>query len=374
MNLRLLSSAKSRREAVEKETQVSLANIGSFTLDESVASTRNCENMIGIAQVPMGVAGPLRIEKSEYYIPLATTEGALVASINRGCKAITESGGASVLSVRVGATRGPVFKVKNMGENSKLFDFLEAHKDDFDKIARTTSKHIALTGVETNSVGLYRFVRFIFDTQDAMGLNMVTIATNEIVQFIEHETSAVCTSLSGNYCVDKKPSWLNFTHNRGFEVWAEVVLPKNVIHDVLHTTSQNVYETWLSKCMYGSAMSGSMGFNAQYANVLAATFIATGQDPAHVAECSIGITTTEIQEENLYVSIYLPDLMVGTVGGGTGLATQKEALSIVGATNSKHFAEIIGGAVLAGEISLLSSLSEGSLVKAHQTLARGKTI
>ena len=118
MNLRLLSSAKSRREAVEKETQVSLANIGSFTLDESVASTRNCENMIGIAQVPMGVAGPLRIEKSEYYIPLATTEGALVASINRGCKAITESGGASVLSVRVGATRGPVFKVKKYGRKT----------------------------------------------------------------------------------------------------------------------------------------------------------------------------------------------------------------------------------------------------------------
>jgi len=382
MKLRSISSVKRRREEVEKEIRVSLINIGTFSTDENVASKRNCENMIGVAQVPMGIAGPLKLktqnsklndqQREEYYIPLATTEGALVASINRGCKAITESGGASVLSVRVGATRGPVFKVKNMAENSKLFDFLEAHKKDFDQIAKTTSKHIALTGVETNSVGLYRFVRFIFDTQDAMGLNMVTIATSEIVQYIEKQTSVVCTSLSGNYCVDKKPSWLNFIHNRGFEVWAECVLPQKVLTNILHTTPEKFYETWVSKCMIGSAISGSMGFNAQYANVLAAIFIATGQDPAHVAECSIGITTAEVQGENLYVSIYLPDLMVGIVGGGTGLATQKEALSIIGATNSKQFAEIIGAAVLAGEISLLSSLSEGTLSKAHQVLARGK--
>lgn len=372
MNLRSLNTAKVRREALEKELGVPVPNIGSFTLDESVAGSRNCENMIGVTQVPVGIAGPLRIESKEYYLPLATTEGALVASINRGCKAITQSGGAMVVSHRVGATRGPVFKVKNLSENSKLFDFLETHKDNFDRIARTTSKHIALTNVETNSLGLYRFVRFIFDTQDAMGLNMVTIATSEIVKFIEHQTGAVCTSLSGNYCVDKKPSWLNFTKNRGFEVWAEVVLPKDVVSGVLDTTSQKFYETWLSKCMYGSAMSGSMGFNAQYANVLAAVFIATGQDPAHVAECSIGITTAEIQGEDLYVSIYLPDLMVGIVGGGTGLATQKEALSIIGAQTSQEFAEVVGAAVLAGEISLLASLAEGTLVRAHQKLARGK--
>ncbi|MEK7074000.1 MAG: hydroxymethylglutaryl-CoA reductase [Patescibacteria group bacterium] len=371
MNLRLLSSAKSRREAVEKETQVSLVNIGSFTLDESVASTRNCENMIGIAQVPMGVAGPVRIEKREYYIPLATTEGALVASINRGCKAITERGGASVLSVRVGATRGPVFKVRNMKENSALFDFLEANKDGFARIAKTTSKHIVLKKVETNSVGLYRFVRFIFDTQDAMGLNMVTIATDQIVKYIEENTSAHCTSLSGNYCVDKKPSWLNFTRRRGFEVWAECVLSHATLKNTLHTSSKAFYETWLSKCMIGSAMSGSMGFNAQYANVLAALFIATGQDPAHVAECAVGITTAEIQGDAVYVGIYMPDLMVGTVGGGTGLSTQKEALSISGAKTSQEFAEIAGAAVLAGEISLLASLSEGTLAQSHKRLARG---
>lgn len=372
MNIHSYTLVKSRREAVAKELSVKLDNVGQYSLDENIAASRNCENMIGVAQVPMGVAGPLRIANKDYYIPLATTEGALVASVARGCKAIVESGGASTLSTRVGATRGPVFKVKNMRENSMLFDFLMMHKDNFDRIAKTTSKHIALTGVETNSVGLYRFVRFIYDTQDAMGLNMVTIATQEIVQFIELKTGVHCTSLSGNYCVDKKPSWLNFTRNRGFEVWAEVVLSKAVLGGVLHTTPQSFYETWLSKCMYGSAMSGSMGFNAQYANVLAALFIATGQDPAHVAECSIGITTAEVQGDDLYISVYLPDIMVGTVGGGTSLATQKEALSIIGAQTSQQLAEVVGGAVLAGEISLLASLSEGTLAKAHQSLARGK--
>jgi len=372
MNLRFFESVKERRESLGH-----LPHIGSFSLDEAIASRRNCENMIGTIQVPVGIAGPLLVKSQKskvksYYIPLATTEGALVASLNRGCKAITESGGATALSVRVGATRGPVFKVKNMVENSLLFDFVETHKDDFDSIAKTTSRHISLTRVNTNSVGLYRFVRFTFDTQDAMGLNMVTIATDQIVKYIEEKTRAHCVGLSGNYCVDKKPSWLNFTHNRGIEVWAEVVLPKNVVHDVLHTTSQNFYETWISKCMIGSAMSGSMGFNAQYANVLAALFIATGQDPAHVAECSIGITTAETQGENLYISIYLPDLMVGIVGGGTGLSTQKEALGIIGAKTSQEFAEVTGAAVLAGEISLLSSLAEGTLAKAHQILARGK--
>lgn len=372
MNVRDVKSVAARRKLFGN-----MPHIGCYSLDESVAGSRNCENMIGVAQVPMGIAGPLLVKSEKlkvksFYIPLATTEGALVASVNRGCKAITESGGASVLVVRKGTTRGPVFKVNSLEENSILFRFIESHKKDFDRIAKTTSDHIQLLDVDTNSVGLYRFVRFIFDTQDAMGLNMVTIATDKIVQFIEEKTKAQCTSLSGNYCVDKKSSWLNMTHGRGFEVWAEVKIPHTLVDSLLHTNPGALYETWISKCMIGSAMSGSMGFNAQYANVLAALFIATGQDPAHVAECSIGITLVEKREDTLYVSIYLPDLMVGIVGGGTGLATQKEALSIIGAKTSQEFAEVVGSAVLAGEVSLLSSLAEGTLAIAHNTLARGK--
>lgn len=360
-------SVSDRRKALEKELSISLKNIGSFTLDESVASTRNCENMIGVAQVPIGIAGPV----NGRYIPLATTEGALVASVNRGCKAITESGGAMVDSYRVGATRGPVFKVKNLVENDRLNTFLDDHIDDFKKIAQNSSRHLKLKKFIARGVGRYRFVRFAFNTQDAMGMNMVTIATEGITKFIEQKTGAVCVALAGNFDIDKKPAWLNIIENRGFKVWAEVTLPSPVLRSVLKTTAKKIYEVWLAKCMIGSAMTGSMGYNAQYANVIAAMFLATGQDLGHVAEGSMGITTAEIEGDDLYVSVYLPDLMIGTVGGGTGLATQKEALAIIGAKNSKEFAQAIAAAVLAGEISLLASLSEGTLARSHVRLARG---
>ncbi len=383
MKLRSALSVKSRREEVEKETRVLLTNIGTFSIDENVASKRNCENMIGVAQVPMGIAGPLSMlsvngQLSKVYLPLATTEGALVASVSRGCKAIMESGGADVDSYRVGATRGPVFKVKNLHESDVFNKFLEEHFANLQKITKTTSNHLTLTKYMDRGVGRYRYVRFVFDTEDAMGMNMVTIATQKLVEYIETHTSVRCISLAGNYDVDKKPSWLNVIEGRGIKVWAEVTLPSKILKEVLKTTAQKFYDVWLSKCMIGSAMAGSMAFNAQFANIIAAVFLATGQDLGHVGEASLGVTTAEVVNgKDLYVSVYLPDLMVGTVGGGTGLATQKEALEMLGVfggnegKNSQKFAEIVGAAVLAGEISLLASLSEGTLTKAHQILARG---
>ena len=379
MKLRNLNTAKDRRQALEKEVKVDLSHIGSFTLDEVVAGTRNCENMIGAAQVPMGVAGPLRLadarsgQAQEYYIPLATTEGALVASVNRGCKAITESGGASVDSHRVGATRGPVFRVKNLLEHDRMYRYFKTHLSELKKVAEATSHHLTLEKLLTRGVGRYRYVRFVFDTQDAMGMNMVTIATQALVSHIEKQLGVRCVSLAGNFDIDKKPSWLNSIENRGMKVWAEVTIPATILHSVLKTTAQKMYDVWLSKCMVGSALSGSMGFNAQYANVIAAIFLATGQDLGHVGEGSIGITTAEVvSSKDLYMSVTLPDLMVGIVGGGTGLATQKEALSIISAKTSQEFAEVVGWALLAGEISLLASLAEGTLAKAHQKLGRGK--
>lgn len=426
MNIRNFKSVKERRGALEKELGVGLGNIGSFTVDESVAGVRNCENMIGATQVPLGVAGPLIIKSphsakaprgrqnlelndqhgKDYYIPLATSEGALVASVSRGCKAINESGGAKVNSHRVGATRGPVFKVRDLTENQRLWEYLETHLLELNEIAQKTSSHIKLTKISSQGVGKYRFVRFGFDTQDAMGMNMATIATHKMIQIIETKTAAKCVAVAGNYDVDKKPAWLNFLCNRGIKVWAEVTIPAEVLEKVLKTSAQKIYDVWLAKCMLGSAMSGSMGFNAQYANVVAAMFLSTGQDIAHVCEGSMGITTCEVVKseirnskfeinpniqklnskikfndnlkQSLYISVYLPDLMVGTVGGGTGLATQKEALQMLGVSggddgkNAQKLAEIIGGAVLAGEISLLASLAEGSLANAHERLGRGK--
>lgn len=328
--------------------------------------------MIGASQVPMGIAGPLRIEKKDYYIPLATTEGALVASVNRGCKAITQSGGAMVDSHRVGATRGPVFRVKNLSQHDEIYRYLTTHLSELQKIAEATSHHLKLKKLLTRGVGRFRYIRFVFDTQDAMGMNMATIASQALAVHIEQKFGVSCISLAGNFDVDKKPSWLNVIENRGTKVWAEVTIPASVLGTVLKTTAQKVYEVWIAKCMIGSAISGSMGFNAQFANIIAAVFLATGQDLGHVGEASCGITTCEVVDgKDLYIQVCLPDLMVGTVGGGTGLSTQKEALGIIGAATSQQFAEIIGAAVLAGELSLLSSLEEGTLAKAHSRLARG---
>lgn len=327
------------------------------------------ENMIGYTKIPLGVAGPVKVNSKKIFIPLATTEGALVASVNRGCKAVTKSGGANVLVEKIGTTRGPVFKTKDLAKSIKFKEWLEAHSKDLNKIAGKTSNHIKLLKTETAILGSYVFVRFYFDTDRAMGMNMATFATEEIAKFIESKLKIHCLSLSGNYCVDKKPSWLNFVEGRGYKINAEVVLSGKVVEEVLKTTPQDFYNVWLSKCMVGSAISGSMGFNAQFANVIAGIFLATGQDAAHITEGSLGITTAEVVGRNLKVGVCLPDVMVGTIGGGTGLETQKEALSIVGENN---LIEAIGGAVLAGEISLISSLAEGSLAKAHKRLGRKK--
>ncbi len=387
--LRYYQSVMQRRKALEKELGVDLNNAGRFSLDEGVASTRNCENMIGATQIPLGIAGPLLVksQKSKVkscYVPLATTEGALVASVNRGCKAITGSGGATVAVEQVGATRGPVFRTAGLKESMELKQWLQQHFNELNHQSQQTSHHLSLTGLDVQIVGRYVYIRFSFDTQDAMGMNMATIATQEVARFIEQNTHAQLISLAGNFDVDKKPSWLNFIQGRGKRVWAEAVITHDVLESVLKTTAQKIYDVWLAKCMQGSALSGSMGYNCHFANVVAAFFIATGQDPAHIGEGSLGITTTEIiqnskfkiQNSNLYISIYLPDVMVGTVGGGTGLATQKEALSMMGlidgdkGNNAIRLAQILGAAVLAGELSLLASLAQGSLAQAHEKLGR----
>ncbi len=330
----------------------------------------------------MGVAGPLRYTdgngaKQAVYVPLATTEGALVASISRGMKAIAQAGGSQVVAFRMGTSRGLTFRLKNIQEGLRLSEYFSAQKEKLNTIAQETSGHVTLTDVVVKCVGRYGFVRLSFDTQDAMGMNMATIAADKIAGVVAKEAGVSVLSIAGNYDVDKKPAWLNVIRGRGWEVRADIMLSATVLSETLKTTAGAMYDVWLSKCMIGSALSGSMGYNAHFANVVAALFLATGQDPAHVVEGSVGITTAEEVNEGLCMSVYLPDLMVGTVGGGTGLATQKEALSLLGVAggnngkNAQRLAEIVAASVLAGEISLLASLSCGTLAGAHQALARG---
>lgn len=379
-------AAELRRDALAEISGTSLEHLGHYSLDAEHAARRNCENFIGAAQVPVGVIGPLRLRgehvDGDLYVPLATTEAALVASTNRGCAAIREAGGATVRVEDVGMTRAPAFRTTGVEQSRRLLEWVREHEDDIREITDSTSRYLKLKDIRPYAFGTTVFLRFRFDCGDAMGMNMATIACDRVVtDYIEPETGVPCIALSGNYCVDKKPAEINFQEGRGKRVHAEVVLEAPVLKKYLKTNARSLVEAQYRKNLLGSIAAGSKGYNAHYANVLAALFIATGQDPAHVVEGSLGVTCIESRgPESVYASIYLPDLPVGAIGGGTALATQSEALSLLGVepdpenpgAAAKRLAEIVGGAVLAGELSLMAAFTSHDLARAHERLGRGE--
>jgi len=257
-------------------------------------------------------------------------------------------------------------------------------EENFEKLkqaAESTTRHGRLRSIRPWVTGNLVWLRFEFETGDAMGMNMVTIATDKALETLlkEYDGEVRVIALSGNMCVDKKPAALNAILGRGKTVVAEALVKREVVEKVLKTTPEKIHEVNLAKNLMGSARAASLSFNAHYANIIAAIFIATGQDVAQVVESSIGYTWTEVRGGDLYISVTLPSLEVGTVGGGTRLPTQREALAMMGVagsgdppgTNAKKFAEIVAATVLAGELSLLAALSAGHLAKAHIKLGRG---
>lgn len=374
-----------RRESVERRTGADLEEMGQFTFDADRVSKQNCENLIGAVQVPVGVIGPLRIrgeyvDDEELLVPLATTEGALVASTNRGCRALSEAGGAVVRVENVGITRAPVFRTTGIVQTRELMEWLDENEDEIRHRVEHGSRFLRLIDVRPKAIGTTVFLRFRFDSGDAMGMNMATIACDRVIQdFVEPETGVECVSLSGNYCVDKKPSQVNFQEGRGKRIFAEVSLDKHVLETVLKTSARALCEVQYRKNLLGSIAAGSMGFNAHYANILAAFFLATGQDPAQVGESSVGVTCIEQRgPESVIASVYLPDVPLAAIGGGTGLGTQSEALQMLGVEPDANrpgdavmrLAEILGASVLAGELSLLAALSSRDLARAHEKLGR----
>jgi hydroxymethylglutaryl-CoA reductase (NADPH) len=378
-----LDAIRVRRSFIERETGTTLENLGIFSIDVERVVKRNCENMIGTVQVPLGVAGPLLVSgeyaQGSYYLPLATTEGALVASVNRGCSAITKAGGAEVRILHEGMTRAPVFAADSIIHAKQVADWVAAHCDDLRAAAESTTKHGKMTNVVTYIAGTSVFVRIEFDTKDAMGMNMVTIASAKVAELIASGTGARLIALSGNMCTDKKPAAINGIMGRGRSVVAGIALSHDSISQIFKTDAKSLFEVNYRKNLIGSARAGSMGFNAHAANIVAAMFIACGQDAAHAIDGSTCITTVDLTDAGAYVSITLPSLPVGTVGGGTGLDTQQECLRILGVagggdppgTNARKLAEIIGAGVLAGELSLLGALAAQHLARAHQQLGRG---
>ena len=377
-------AAEARRQYLEKTVGVRLENIGKTIIDLNTVVGRNIENVIGAVQIPVGVAGPLLVRgdyaNGYFYVPLATTEGALVASVNRGAKFVTESGGVRVKVLKDGMARAPLFRLPSLVDAVEFVEWVTQHFDELKKAAESTTRHGRLKEVQPFIVGNYVWLRLVFSTGDAMGMNMATIASEAVAKYVQqHFPKARLVALSGNMCVDKKANAVNFLLGRGKTVTAEAVVKREVL-ERLGITAEEVHEVNVRKNLIGSALAHSYGFNAHFANIVAAIFIATGQDVAQVVESSMGITSTEPRDEGLYISVFLPSLEVGTVGGGTGLPTQREALALLGVagsgnppgTNALKFAEIIAAAVLAGELNLLIALARNELASAHQRLGRAK--
>ena len=375
------TAAAARRRLVEAETGADLSAVGEYGFDAG-ATDGNIENLMGGAEVPMGVAGPAPVDggaaDGDYYLPMATTEGALVASVNRGLGAIREAGGATARVTDAGMTRAPVFRVSGVAESAEVVEWVEENEDRLREAAESTTSHGELLEVGPYVVGDSVFLRFVYDTKDAMGMNMATIATREAAELLEAETPAELVALSGNLCSDKKPAAVNAIEGRGRSVTADVVLPREQVEQRLGTTPEAMAEGNTRKNHVGSLKAVTLGGNAHAANTVAAVFLATGQDPAQVVEGANAITTMEVREGGLYASISFASLEVGTVGGGTDLATQAEGLDVLGlagggdppGSNADALAEVIATGALAGEISLIAAFCSRHLASAHEQLGR----
>ncbi|KAL8673425.1 MAG: hypothetical protein Q9168_002168 [Polycauliona sp. 1 TL-2023] len=339
-----------------------------------------CENVIGFMPIPVGAAGPLIIDGQHYYIPMATTEGVLVASTNRGCKAINAAGGATTVLTGDGMTRGPCVGFDTLARAGAAKIWLDSEEGQkvMKRAFNSTSRFARLQSMKTALAGTYLFIRFKTTTGDAMGMNMISkgveCALNVMMNEAGFEDMSII-SVSGNYCTDKKPAAINWIDGRGKSVVAEAIIPGNVVRSVLKSDVNALVELSTSKNLIGSAMAGSIGgFNAHAANVVTAIFLATGQDPAQNVESSNCITVMRNFNGSLQISVSMPSIEVGTIGGGTVLEPQSAMLDLLGVrgahhaepgANARRLARIIAATVLAGELSLCSALAAGHLVSAH---------
>ena len=341
---------------------------------------RNIENFIGTLKVPVGVAGPLRVNgiyaQGDYYVPLATTEAALVASYCRGALLISEAGGAAALLLREGVSRAPGFAFESLHDVGRFVAWVVGAVDEMRRVAEATSRHGKLRDMRVNIEGNHVYLIFDFHTADAAGQNMVTIATDAIFTYIaEHApVKPAYGFLEANHSGDKKASLQSFLSGRGRSVTCECIVPSRLVEKRLHTTPQMMANYWAMSAM-GGVLSGTIGVQGHYANGLAATYLACGQDVACVAESAVGVTRFEVTSNgDLYASVTLPNLIVGTVGGGTSLPSQRACLELLGLAGPGHanaFAEVCAALSLAGELSIVGALVAGHFAGAHEKLARG---
>jgi len=371
--------AATRRAFIEERTGIRLNHLGRYSLDPATLPG-NIENFIGVGQVPIGLAGPLRVDgehaRGDFYVPLATTEGTLVASYSRGMRALSAMGGARSTVVADSMQRTPVFRFPDATRARDFGHWVDAHLDDIRARAESTTRSGRLTGIHRFQVGPLMYLRMNFTTGDAAGQNLTTRAAAEACTWIrDTHPDHPDYLLSGNADTDKKHSAANTLLTRGKRVVAEVILTRDYLHDELRVDSRQVFAArQISNT--GAFLTGAANNGAHAANGLAALFIATGQDVANVAESHAGIAYLQLLDnDDLYWSMTLPSLIVATHGGGTGLATQRECLDLLGCAGDgkvNKFAEICAAVVLAGEISLISAIIHGDWVTSHERLGRNR--
>ncbi|KAI7749124.1 hypothetical protein M8C21_029139, partial [Ambrosia artemisiifolia] len=370
-----------RRMALERLTGKSLEGLPLEGFDYESILGQCCEMPVGYVQIPVGIAGPMLLDGKEFWVPMGTTEGCLVASTNRGCKAIYVSGGATSVLLKDGMTRAPVVRFGSAKRAAELKFFLEEPLN-FDTLASVFNKSSRFGRLQTIRcaiAGKNLYIRLSCSTGDAMGMNMVSKGVENVLDYLQAWFPDMdVIGISGNYCSDKKAAAVNWIEGRGKSVVCEAIIKEQVVKNVLKTTVASLVELNMLKNLTGSAMAGAVGgFNAHASNLVSAVFMATGQDPAQNIESSHCITMMEAVNEgkDLHVSVTMPSIEVGTVGGGTHLDSQSACLNLLGVkganeesagSNARQLAKVVAGVVLAGELSLMSAIAAGQLVKTEQ--------
>jgi hydroxymethylglutaryl-CoA reductase (NADPH) len=371
--------AESRRRFVQERACTSLEHVGSYSFDPKVLPG-NVENFIGVAQVPIGLAGPLRIvgehAKGDFFVPLATSEGTLVASYNRGMRLLSESGGVKTTVVEQYMQRSPVFIMEDALQAREFGEWVTDHFEQIKAVAETTTRSGKLVNIYQYSIGPLRNLRFNYTTGDAAGQNMTGKATFAACEWIKKTYPGGANYiLSGNMDTDKKHSRINMLVTRGKRVVAECTIKGELLKSLMGISAKDLF--WSRQVSNaGAFLAGSANNGAHAANGLTAMFIATGQDVANVSESHAGVTYAQLLDNgDYYWSITLTSLIVATYGGGTGLPTQRECLEMMdcyGQGKADKFAEICADVVLAGDTSLSSAILAGDWVSSHDALGRNR--
>lgn len=373
------TAIRKRHEFIEQFTGAKLEHIKNYSFDPHTTAG-NCEHFTGVAQIPIGFAGPVKVNgefaQGDFLIPLATTEGTLIASYNRGIKVLNLSGGVKTTVVSDAMQRAPVFVFEDARAGRKFVSWVLDNIAKIREEAEATSSVAKLKDIDPYTANKFVFLRFNYTTGDAAGQNMVGRATFAACSWIIDNYQGIKHFyLESNFATDKKASQVNIMRTRGKRVTAECTVPRDVLIENMRVEPESLtYHSGVANV--GAFMSGANNNGAHSANGITAMFIATGQDVANVSESSAGVIYSELTpEKDLYISITIPSLIVATYGGGTGLATQRECLEILGCYGRgsvNKFAEIVAGVVLAGEISLASAISSSDWVSSHEKYGRNR--